>query len=82
MDMPTPCQNCGELYDLNDLQETGECNQMVCDDCFEELADKCDECGEVIKHHYDRNGVDDGTPEGKTLCYNCFQDLCAEDEEE
>ncbi|RQW64015.1 hypothetical protein [Vibrio viridaestus] len=82
MDMPTPCQNCGELHDLSDLQETVERNLMVCDDCFEELTDKCDECGEVIKHHYDRNKVDDGTPEGKTLCFDCFCDLGDEDEEE
>ncbi|WP_375751576.1 hypothetical protein [Vibrio sp. HN007] len=79
MEMPTPCQNCGELHDLTELKETGERQQMVCSDCYESLVDKCDECGETIEHWFDVNEVDDGSPEGKKLCHDCFYDLCAED---
>ena len=63
-------------------QETVDMVSSQLEEKFEAFADKCDECGEILKHHYDRNGVDDGTSEGKTLCYDCFEDLCAEDEEE
>ncbi|AYV21103.1 hypothetical protein [Vibrio mediterranei] len=87
MDMPTPCQNCGELHDLNDLRESREKQFMVCDDCFQQLEEEfnegkaaCDTCGnlfdEVLMHP-----VDNGELPDELLCDECFDDLCDEEEE-
>ena len=38
MDMPTPCQHCGELFDLNDGGASGKWypNTIICKQCSDE----------------------------------------------
>lgn len=38
MEMPTPCQHCGEWFDLNDgcTSEKWYPNTVICDDCANE----------------------------------------------
>lgn len=38
MDMPTPCQHCGELFDLNDGGTSGKWypNTIICPQCSDE----------------------------------------------
>ena len=36
MEMPTPCQQCGEIFDLNDGygSEKWHKNTVICEDCY------------------------------------------------
>lgn len=40
MDMPTPCPECGEVVEFNDMVKTDgklSYHNMVCQDCHDEL---------------------------------------------
>lgn len=43
MEMPTPCAECHELCEFENMQSIG--NELYCDDCFEVMKE-----GEVLSH--------------------------------
>lgn len=43
--MPTPCSNCNEIVELNDMQNSPRSTDkfMVCDECDEKIQEEIDE---------------------------------------
>ncbi len=46
MEMPTPCDNCGEVFDLNDGHPCHNCNIVFCSECagFTSAGWRCIRC--------------------------------------
>lgn len=42
MEMPTPCQGCGEVVEFNDLRVCITCGELYCRDCL--TKGECDRC--------------------------------------
>lgn len=47
MEMPTPCQHCGEIFDLNDGygSEKWYKNTVICENCYREEEKEVEEDG-------------------------------------
>lgn len=45
MEMPTPCQHCGEIFDLNDGygSEKWYKNTVICENCYRKEEDEIEE---------------------------------------
>ena len=45
MEMPTPCEHCGEIFDLNDGcgSEKWHPNTVICEKCYSEEAEEIEE---------------------------------------
>ena len=64
----TPCEDCGELYDVEDMISVG--SGYVCQSCFERNWVYCDICGELLRREYSISTHDE-----KTLCSDCAVEL-------
>lgn len=51
MEMPCPCSECGEWFDLNDgyPDEAGDSNTIICEDCHIKQEESKIEIGELKK---------------------------------
>ena len=70
------CENCGEYHPLDRMNEvrTGwRERRMWCDDCCDSSAFYCDHCEEWYSDSYYECYE---SPDGGTLCEDCFGDLC------
>jgi len=65
------CDECGELFDDNDLSQT-ETGYLVCEECKDEYYFTCDSCGDLC--HID-TGIyisDHGSNEEMLVCEHCY----------
>lgn len=46
MEMPTPCEICGETFDLDDGNPCHKCHKVFCPDCATDTDDgwRCNRC--------------------------------------
>lgn len=44
MEMPTPCPQCGECVELNDMNPCDSCEVLYCEQCLEEPWIDCQRC--------------------------------------
>lgn len=48
LEMPTPCEECGEVFDLNDGHRHPSRNIVICAECAEKLHQEADREEEII----------------------------------
>lgn len=42
--MPTPCPDCGDIVELNDMNTCDFCDEMKCKSCCEQHRGDCENC--------------------------------------
>lgn len=63
MEMPTPCNECNDVVEFNDMVNVN--GRFMCDECANDH--QCDQCGDHIADVSEMNVNDEGK-----FCETCF----------